>query len=206
MTFEFLSQLASAYPFVLGSASPRRFRLLEETGITFTRAIADIDESRLPGEDPFGYALRLAETKALAVAESVSNRSIVLGGDTIVVLGDDILSKPDNPEEAQETLRTLSGKEHVVCTALSLARRNETLRTDAEETVVRFNTVTDRQIIDYVATGEPMDKAGAYGIQGMGAFLVDSIDGNLDTVIGLPRFLLDRLARETLHLLKRVID
>jgi septum formation protein len=206
MTLEHLTRLASERPFVLGSASPRRCYLLRETGIAFTQATADLDEARRPGEDPFAYAGRLAKEKALAVAARAHEHAVVLGGDTVVVLGDEILGKPSCAEEAQATLRTLAGQPHIVCTALALAHRGGVYASGDERTTVYFNTVTDDQISEYVATGEPMDKAGAYGIQGMGAFLVDRIEGNLDNVIGLPRLLLDRLARATRHLLNCVTD
>jgi len=140
----------------------------------------------------------MAEQKALNVSRQAGSDAIVLGCDTVVVMKDQVLHKPQNEREAFETLMTLSGKEHVVCTALALVSGGSVLASGYELTQVFFNVASDRQIREYIATGEPMDKAGAYGIQGMGAFLVDRIEGRLDNVIGFPRTLLERLADEAL--------
>jgi septum formation protein len=199
MKYKDLHQLAKQHHLVLGSGSPRRARLLEELGIRFRKIIPQIAETSLPGEKPCACALRLAEEKAESVVSQLNDHEIVLAGDTIVVRDDVILGKPNNEQEAFETLSRLAGKTHYVCTALALAERTGLLCSGTEQTEVRFNAVTPDQIREYIASGEPMDKAGAYGIQGMGAFLVDSIEGNLDNVIGLPRTLLDRLARGVLH-------
>jgi septum formation protein len=198
---ELLISLARLRPLVLGSQSPRRRRLLTEAGVKFLTAVPEIDESFCPGEDPYVYARRLAEAKAQAVASGRADDEIVLGGDTVVVLDGTILDKPRDEAEAVATLCKLSGRRHTVCTALALAERSRLLSSGDERTDVTFNTVTEERIRAYVASGEPLDKAGAYGIQGMGAFLVDTIEGNLDNVIGLPLTLLDRLAGQTLRLL-----
>jgi len=196
-----LVQLARLRPLVLGSASPRRRQLLGEIGVSFRVAVSDVDETVRPGEDPFVYAVRLAEAKALAVAAGCADYEIVLGGDTVVVLDKVILGKPADSREAVATLTKLSGRRHTVCTALALAAGKQLICSGEERTAVKFNRVTQGRIREYVASGEPNDKAGAYGIQGMGAFLVDTIEGNLDNVIGLPLTLLDRLAGQTLRLL-----
>ena len=201
MTPDPLVTLAARRPLVLGSRSPRRVQLLSEMGIKFRQAISQVDENPRPGEDPFACAVRLAEEKALDVARQLSSEEIVIGGDTVVVLDGAILGKPENRDHAIEILQLLSGKRHTVCTALALANRKRALCSGAERTEVYFNAVTFSQIEIYVASGEPMDKAGAYGIQGMGGFLVDRIEGNLDNVVGLPRTLLICLARDALHLL-----
>jgi septum formation protein len=185
---------------VLGSRSPRRVQLLAELGIVFRQAISEINEAQHSGENPFRYAVRLAEDKARDVARRCDPDEIVIGGDTVVVLEGVILGKPSNRDEAVKTLQMLSGKRHTVCTALALANGAGVLCSGAENTEVYFNRVTSEQIEQYVDTGEPMDKAGAYGIQGMGAFLVDRIEGNLDNVVGLPGALLDSLAREARRL------
>jgi septum formation protein len=169
-----------------------------ETGVAFERIVPSIDEYQIPGEDPFDFALRLAEEKALAVDEDVNDGRMILGCDTIVVLDNNILGKPSDAAEAFETLRTLSGKQHEVCTAAAFATESRVLASGYSSTRVFFNSVADAQIREYIETGEPADKAGAYGIQGMGAFLVDRIEGCLDTVIGLPRNLLDRLSERVL--------
>ncbi len=207
MTYDALTTLAGLHPLVLGSRSPRRKRLLAEIGIEFRQSVSDIEEDALPNEDPFAFAIRMAEDKAKAVAEQSTNGSeLVLGGDTVVVLDKRILGKPTDEQNAFDILRSLSGHTHVVGTALALVNSGICLSSGVEKTTVVFNEVTDDQIRRYIASREPMDKAGAYGIQGMGAFLVDSIEGNLDNVIGLPRNLLNRLAGDALDKLKHVSD
>jgi septum formation protein len=200
--FRFLRQLATQYELVLGSSSPRRLQLLGETGVPFTQKIPALEEERLPHEPPFEYALRLARDKAARIGERSTNHQAILGCDTVVALGDETLEKPVDPDDAFRILSTLSGRKHVVCTGLALFAGGRICASDYELTDVLFSAVTPQQIRDYIVTGEPMDKAGAYGIQGMGAFLVDSINGNLDNVVGLPRQLLERLAHETLRSLK----
>ena len=198
MMYEHLARLASEYRIVLASGSPRRFDLLTETGIQFERIIPDLEEARQPSEPVFAYAQRLAADKALKVSAELADDQIAIGCDTIVVLGDQLLEKPESEDHAFEILMTLAGKQHVVCTALALAKGTRKVVSGYDTTQVFFNPVTPDRVREYIATGEPMDKAGAYGIQGMGAFLVDRIEGNLDTVIGLPRKLLDTLARDAL--------
>lgn len=198
MTAKWLKQLAERYRLVLGSGSPRRVRLLGETGVSFEQIIPDIKEDRYPGENPYDFAERLAGEKAIWVAERTEAEAIVLGCDTIVVLGDELLGKPVDAADAMRILTSLSGQQHVVCTAVALARRGSVVASGYELTKVFFNVVGDQQLREYIESGEPMDKAGAYGIQGMGAFLVDRIEGQLDNVIGLPRLLLDNLAERLL--------
>ena len=194
-----LTRLAQRYKLVLGSGSPRRVQLLTETEVNFRQVIPDLHEAQLPGEAPYDYAVRLARDKALSVSAETGKDDLVIGCDTIVVLDNQVLEKPLDRHDALRILSILSGKQHVVCTALALARQNQLLVSGRELTKVYFNPVTKRQIEEYIQTGEPMDKAGAYGIQGMGAFLVDRIEGNLDNVIGFPRNLLEQLAREILE-------
>ncbi len=196
MAYPNLKRLAKRRRVVLGSRSPRRVTLLGETGIRFDQIIPTVEECREPGEPPFHYALRLAADKARWIMSRLERDQITLTCDTIVVLGDRVLEKPVDEDDALAILTALSGHRHVVCTAVVWATEKEILASDYETTDVYFNTVTASQIRVYIASGEPMDKAGAYGIQGMGAFLVDRIEGNLDTVIGLPRTLLERLAGE----------
>jgi septum formation protein len=198
MKYNSIHRLAQRWKLVLGSGSPRRVALLRELGVPFTQVVPAVDESRHENEPPFSYAQRLAEQKTLQVADRVNDSHIVIGCDTVVVLDDRVLQKPQSEDDAFAILSALSGRTHVVCTALALARSGQLLASGAEKTEVLFNPVTPQQIRDYISTGEPMDKAGAYGIQGMGAFLVDRIKGNLDNVVGLPRTLLDRLAEEVI--------
>jgi len=196
--YEELRRLATLRPVILGSASPRRVTLLQETGIEFTQVAPEIDESTRDLEDPRKYAVRLAEEKSGEVFGRITTNAVVIGCDTIVVLANKILGKPVTKADAFHTLMALSGQSHTVVSALSLAADGIPLMSGYDTTEVRFHILDNDRVWEYVATGEPMDKAGAYGIQGMGTFLVDRIEGNLDTVIGLPRVLLNRLAGEVL--------
>jgi septum formation protein len=198
MKYDHIRQLADHRQLVLGSGSPRRVALLGEIGIRFKQIIPSLRESPQENEAPFLFARRLAQDKALWVSRQVNADHMVIGCDTVVVLHNQILQKPSTEDDAFAILSALSGQKHVVCTALALARQEKLLASGYELTEVVFNPVTSQQIRNYIATGEPMDKAGAYGIQGMGSFLVDSIKGNLDNVIGLPRMLLNELAHEAM--------
>ncbi len=193
MTSPNVERLARRYGLVLASGSPRRVKLLNDMGIEFVQIAPEIDETIRKGENPYSYAERLAADKARSISEKHSG-AVVIGCDTAVVLGSAVLDKPSGKEDAFRTLTTLAGKKHVVCTAIALVRNGRILASGVETTIVRFNKVSEGEILEYISTGEPMDKAGAYGIQGMGAFLVDSIEGPLDNVIGLPRKLLDGLS------------
>jgi septum formation protein len=202
MTSPQLERLARSHRIILGSGSPRRVKLLGDMGIRFEQVIPSVDETSGTGEDPFEYAERLARDKARWVSER-EHDALVIGCDTVVALDGTILDKPSDAEQAFRTLSTLAGRQHVVGTAVALAKKGELLVSGIEKTAVRFNEVSERAIREYIASGEPMDKAGAYGIQGMGAFLVDSIEGPLDNVIGLPRKLLEELSS---GLLKTLTD
>ena len=199
MTYPQLKQLATQYRLILGSASPRRAMLLEEVGVSFRIVKPNLEEEQLPGEQPYDYAERLARDKALEVAKQTGGDEVILGCDTIVVLGDRVLEKPMDKSHAFEILDELRGKWHVVCSAIAICRGGEILRSGYELTRVHFNPVSDDQVWEYIESGEPMDKAGAYGIQGIGGFLVDTFEGSLDTVIGFPRTLLERMAGEILQ-------
>jgi len=196
MTYNNLKKLSQKKEIILGSASPRRLKLLGETGIDFQQIISVLKESDNPAGDPFEHALSLAKMKAMAVSSDSGADKLVIGADTIVVLDNVLIGKPEDENEAMEILLRLSGKKHVVCTAVALVSSKELLASGYELTDVYFNLVSEDAIADYVNSGEPMDKAGAYGIQGKGGFLVDRIEGELDNVIGLPRSLLDKLAGE----------
>lgn len=199
MNYPNLNKLSSKYDIILGSSSPRRKKILKETGIRFNCLSPNIFERQGPDESPYEFARRLACEKALSLQKFLNKNQIVIGCDTIVVLGDKVLGKPKDESDALKTIQFLSGKQHFVCTALAIAGNNSVLKSGYDVTKVFFNEVSEEQIKDYIYTGEPMDKAGAYGIQGMGAFLVDRIEGCLDTVIGLPCMLLEKLAREILN-------
>lgn len=169
---------------VLASQSPRRRELLSLIGVPHTVRPADIDESVHPNESPVPHAERLARSKASVVAESEPD-ALVIGSDTIVVIDEQILGKPRDRDHAMEMLRTLSGRTHTVVTAVAVAHGSR-LVSAVEQVVVTFRPLTDDAISDYIGTGEPMDKAGAYGIQGYGATIVERIDGDYFSVMGLP--------------------
>lgn len=210
---------------VLASASPRRQELLRNAGISFTVQPADVDETPLAGEPPRECAERLAREKALAVWRT-RPQDLVLGADTIVVVDETILGKPVDADDAARMLRLLSGRVHRVITGVCVAeavasrqlpvagqatpqaalpRRNSyeilrtengELRTASETTLVTMSELSDEEIRDYVATGEPMDKAGAYAIQGVASRWIPRIEGDYSNVVGLPVALVNRMLRE----------
>lgn len=178
---------------ILASASPRRRELLEKLELKFTVCPANVDEERLPDEDALAYPLRTAVKKAMAVADGREN-AIVIAADTVVALDDEILGKPKNEDEAKAMLHRLSGREHIVITGIGIADTASGRTLSAtEQTIVYFHPLTEEEIDAYVASGEPLDKAGAYGIQGKGSLLVRKIDGDYFNVVGLPLGKLYRL-------------
>ena len=177
---------------ILASASPRRRELLDLVGIDHEVRPANIDESYLPGETPREHAERLAREKAIALEIP---DAVTIGSDTIVVLGGDVLGKPRDRDHASEMLRRLSGRSHVVMTGVAV-KWNGVLLSGLEEVDVTFRPLDDEEIDRYIATGEPMDKAGAYGIQGFGATIVERVDGDYFAVMGLALNLLVRLLRD----------
>lgn len=169
---------------ILASASPRRSELLRNAGIAFNVAAAHVPEQPLPDEPPLLYAQRLARDKAAAVFARYPD-AVVLGADTIVVADEYLLEKPRDAADAARMLRLLSGRSHQVVTGVCLAAPAfEWI--EAEVTDVRFSPLDEAEITDYVATGEPMDKAGAYAIQGVASRWVERIDGCYFNVVGLP--------------------
>lgn len=171
---------------ILASASPRRSELLTQAGFHFRVQPANIPEDPAPGEDPIAYVTRLAREKAQSVfARLTETDSTVLGADTTVTLDDLILGKPDSPADAARMLRLLSGRTHRVITGVSLVTHQRIL-TAAEITAVRFNSLSSAEIEAYVHSGEPLDKAGAYAIQGRAARWIPSIHGCYFNVVGLP--------------------
>ncbi len=208
---------------VLASASPRRQELLRNAGISFTVQPSNIDETPLPGEAPQACAERLAREKALAVSQK-RPQDLVLGADTIVVVDETILGKPSDAEDAARMLRLLSGRSHRVITgvclitpvancplpvgsdnvmsmdetsgnALHARTGSKELRTASETTLVTMSNLSDDEIRTYIATGEPMDKAGAYAIQGMASSWIPRIEGDYSNVVGLPVPLVLRMLR-----------
>jgi septum formation protein len=185
--------VAPGPPLVLASASPRRAELLGRVGYRFEVRAADVDESVEPGEVPAAYAARVAATKADAVWEP---GLAVVAADTCVVLDDRILGKPADPVDALRMLRALSGRTHTVLTAVRVVGPDGSAEDLSVAALVTFAAVDPDRLAGYVAGGEPLDKAGAYAIQGQGAALVESVDGDPTTVIGLPlRATVDALAR-----------
>ena len=168
---------------ILASASPRRKELLTTAGVEFEVLVSEADETIPEGTAPRDAAMMTAEKKALAVAEN--RDGIVIGADTIVVIDDKILGKPKDEADAFGMLRLLSGREHEVITGVCITDGEKTEKF-AQVSKVRFYDLTDDEITAYVATKEPMDKAGAYGIQGKGCVLVESIEGDYFNIVGLP--------------------
>lgn len=193
-----MNALAQPHALVLGSASPRRRELLEQLGVRFTLLPSHIDEPAPAGQAPEAYARGLALSKARASAELLgpdARESFVLGADTIVVLGDEVLNKPLDDAEALRMLLALQGRTHVVITAVSLVGPRAAFeRTIAVHSRVTFRELDAAAAARYVASGEGRDKAGSYAVQGLGAGLVRAIDGSYSNVVGLP-------ACETLDLL-----
>ncbi|MBA3890562.1 MAG: septum formation inhibitor Maf [Gemmatimonadaceae bacterium] len=176
---------------ILASASPRRRELMTLIGIPHEVRPADIDESYLAGESPHAHAERLAREKALAIA-ATEPEAVTIGSDTIVVIGGKVLGKPRDRDHARSMLRQLSGRTHEVMTGVAVSREGRTV-SGVETVRVAFRKLTDPEIDAYIDTGEPMDKAGAYGIQGFGATIVSKVNGDYFAVMGLP---LNRLARQ----------
>lgn len=178
---------------ILASGSPRRREILTDLGYSFDVKTADFDESQVSLEKPSEGVQALALGKATAAAEatSVDAPTVFLGSDTVVAMNDAVMGKPADEEDAKAMLRSLSGKTHVVYTGVALVEKNErgeivSNETFVEATEVTFFELSEEEIDWYVGTGEPMDKAGAYGIQGLGRVLVEGIRGDYETVVGLP--------------------
>jgi septum formation protein len=169
---------------VLASQSPRRRELLTLVGIPHEVVPADIDETPFPHEAPAAYTERLAREKVAAVADRFPD-AVTIGSDTTVVIGGELLAKPEDEADARRMLRLLSGRTHTVHTAVAVCR-GDRVASGVEDVAVTFRSLGDDEIAAYVATREPMDKAGAYGIQGYGAALVERIEGDFFGVMGLP--------------------
>jgi septum formation protein len=177
---------------VLASRSPRRSDLLREAGIPFLVRPADVDETPQAGETPENYTCRIAAEKTLAI--EAGSDEIVLGADTVVVIDGEMLGKPADAADARRMLRRLSNRRHDVITGICLKRANKLVR-DWAATKVWFAALSDREIDEYIASGEPRDKAGAYAIQGLASKFIERIDGSYSNVVGLPVALVYRLLR-----------
>jgi len=181
---------------ILASASPRRRELLTQAGFAFEVHPAHVNEDSRPNEDPIAYVVRLARDKAHAVYEELNDpEAVVLGADTTVTLDGHILAKPEDPADASRMLHTLSGRTHRVITGVAVATAKG-IEVAAEVTGVQFLTVADDEIAAYIATGEPMDKAGAYGIQGLAAKWIPRVEGCYFNVVGLPLALVSTMLEQ----------
>ena len=182
---------------ILASASPRRAQVLRDAGIEFEARLAQVEETRRPKETPEAMVQRLAEEKAVAGAAGVAGAALVIGADTAVICEGALLGKPSSPADAQRMLRLLAGRTHKVVTGLSVLRLpDRELRVELETTRVAFAPLSERDIEEYVASREPLDKAGAYGIQGRAGRFITRIEGCYFNVVGLPLARLYRLMSE----------
>lgn len=185
--------MADAPEIVLASASPRRLELLERLGVDPTVMPPDIDETPLPAEAAEAYVARLAVAKAAAVAGALTGDAMVIAADTTVEIDGEILGKPVDAADAAAMLRRLSGRRHRVFTGVAV-RRGEQVHSEVVTTGVRFAGLTEADIEWYVGTGEPLDKAGAYALQGAGGVFVEAVEGSVSNVVGLPLHTVVRLA------------
>ena len=170
---------------VLASQSPRRKELLGRMGLKFVTQASKIDESAFDGLEARELVATLSREKAQWIARQLDGETLVIGADTVVVRDGAALGKPKDAEDAVAMLLSLSGRDHQVCTGVTVCRGDRVL-TQVEETQVTFRELTEAEVRQYVSTGEPMDKAGAYGIQGLGGLLVEGIRGDYSNVVGLP--------------------
>lgn len=177
---------------VLASQSPRRRELLGKMGLEFTTKSPEIDEDAFQGLEAQDLVQTLSREKARWIAGQLPPDTVVIGADTVVVRDGVILGKPAGEDEARAMLASLSGRDHQVCTGVTVCQGDKVV-TQVEVTQVTFRSLTDQEIRQYVSTGEPMDKAGAYGIQGLGGLLVEGIQGDYSNVVGLPVCRLGRI-------------
>ena len=179
------------YSLILGSASPRRQKLLKYLGQPFKSIPANIDETKITSETPAEYALRMAQEKAMKIAQMIDKSSIVIGGDTVVALDNEVLGKPASVQEAKRTLSKLANHEHKVLSAWAIVERNSkqvisVLDSGVCQSIVSMRAIDDQEMNEYIASGEPLDKAGSYGIQGQGGRFVNEVKGSFFSIIGLP--------------------
>jgi septum formation protein len=187
-------------PLILASASPRRQQLLHHAGFEFEVRHSSIREEPRPGEAPKEFVRRMAAEKALEVAAGSPEGVLVLGADTVVVADAEILNKPADPADAARMLRRLSGRSHWVITGVCLVKASCTVEAqDESETRVWFRPLEEAEIREYAASGEPLDKAGAYGIQGRASRFVTRIEGCYFNAVGLPVSLVDQMLRPFLR-------
>jgi len=183
---------------ILASASPRRSEILKAVGWKFEKQVVDLDETELENENPADYVVRLAREKALAVAGKIEN-GLILGADTTVVIENEIIGKPKDLADAAKMLGKLSGRWHEVLTGVAIVKKNDgktEIQADLERTKVKFYSLSDSEINYLVERGEPLDKAGAYAVQGVAALFIERIEGDYWNVVGLPVQLVYKLARQ----------
>ena len=179
---------------VLASSSPRRVEILRTVGWPFEACPVDIDEARQPHEEAVSYVERLAQEKARSAAGVLGRDSTIVGADTVVVIDAETLGKPRDEDDARRMLRKLSGQWHQVLTGVALINGTPSaIRVAHETTEVKFATMSEDEIAWYVSSGEPLDKAGAYAIQGLGARFIEGIRGDYFNIVGLPVRLLYQL-------------
>jgi septum formation protein len=179
---------------VLASGSPRRREILRSLGWSFDVTVPDVDESVVPGESPRDMALRLARAKALSASMDTGG-ALTIGADTVVDVDGAALGKPEDRSDAMRMLVMLSGRTHMVHTGVAMARSGEVMTSGVETTGVTFGALTEAEMTAFVDSGDGLDKAGAYAIQGRGALMVERIDGCYYNVVGLPAFRLNRMLR-----------
>lgn len=182
-----LARMATQYQgeLLLASASPRRRQLLTEAGVRFQALESGVEEQRMAGEAAAPYAMRLAQDKARAVAARYP-AALVLGADTVVVVGDEVLEKPRDRDHARWMIGRLAGRAHQVITGFALIRAEQVLERHAVTSIVTFKPLSASEIEAYIATDEPYDKAGAYAVQGQGRSLIAAVEGSFTNVMGLP--------------------
>jgi septum formation protein len=173
--------------FVLASSSPRREKLFRKLGLDFSIISPNVVEKHINGESPVEYVLRISLEKALSVAATLKHKHIVIGADTIVVCNGEMLGKPKDEEEAKSMLMRLSGRYHQVMTGLSIVKsKSEIMHIENVKSMVKFKSLNPHEIEEYVKTKEPLDKAGGYAAQGIGAFMIEEIQGSFTNIVGLP--------------------
>ena len=186
---------------ILASASPRRKSLMDVLGLEFEIKISDCKEHIDTNNSVENIVMSLSAQKAYAVAETLNNNCLVIGADTVVLYGNEILGKPQDVEDAIRMLKLLSGKTHSVYTGFTIINTSDnTTVTDYEKTNVKFKELTEKEIIDYVNTKDPLDKAGAYSIQGIASSFVEKLDGDYNNVVGLPIYKLSKYLYNTFNI------